>query len=265
MADLVYDDKFYRRRHLDTQYAAMKILSIVTDGLSITQDSIVDIGCGVGTWLKVGKENFGFQRAVGIDGSYVPKKYLQISKEEFVPANLENYSVNKILKINNNHKFSIAISMEVAEHITPKKRGAVLFVEKLCALSDIICFSAALPEQGGDAHVNERRLSYWKNIFEQFGYEIYDVIRPSIWNDKKIPVWYRSNAVIFYNIKAEKTFNKDNIHIKPIIDVVHPDMFEKKVRELKRQNELLIKNRNIHCIVKEHICDSMNKMKKRFQ
>lgn len=145
MFEQVYNDDFYKNRNRDTYYAAETILNLVLKRLLITPKSIVDIGCGVGTWLQVANIKYNINTVVGVDGDYVPRRYLQIKENEFVTCNLENYSVDKVMK--ENRKFDIAISLEVAEHIS--EENAFNFINKLCKLSDVVVFSAAVPKQGG--------------------------------------------------------------------------------------------------------------------
>lgn len=147
MENHIYDDNFYKKRNRDTEYAAVKIWDSICKRLNDSPKSVVDVGCGVGTWLRVGKEKYGVNTVVGIDGAYVPDKYLQIDKEDYIADDLETYSVVPVLRKNNNNRFDIAVSLEVAEHISASQ--AEVFIGKLCDLSDIICFSAAIPGQGG--------------------------------------------------------------------------------------------------------------------
>ena len=60
--------------------------------------SIVDIGCGTGTWLKVFEEN-GISDILGIDGEYVDKSLLKIDKVKFVDFDLEKLLRENFLKI----------------------------------------------------------------------------------------------------------------------------------------------------------------------
>jgi hypothetical protein len=116
--------------------------------------------------------------------------------------------------------------MEVAEHLPPEL--AMDFVNFLCQLSDIILFSAATSGQGGTNHVNEQRLSFWKNLFNNNNFKMYDLIRPQIWSNSHISPWYKQNSVIFSKNKIEvesETF--DNI-----VDVVHPEILEMKSKEM---------------------------------
>ena len=49
--------------------------------------SMVDVGCGVGTWAKVFQQ-CGVVEVVGIDGSYVDKSQLRIPLDAFKPTDL---------------------------------------------------------------------------------------------------------------------------------------------------------------------------------
>ena len=57
----------------------------------IMPKSVVDIGCGIGNFLKVFKEN-GVVDILGIDGSWVNRELLakNISLTEFIEHDLEN-------------------------------------------------------------------------------------------------------------------------------------------------------------------------------
>ena len=94
-------------------------------------------------------------------------------------------------------RFDLAQSLEVAEHL-PKASGE-RFVDSLCALSDIVMFSAAQPGQGGEGHVNERRPSDWAADFAQRGYGAYDAIRPSLAHEPRVAPWYRFNTILYVN------------------------------------------------------------------
>ena len=124
----------------------------------------------------------------------------------------------------------MAISLEVAEHLKPERSAT--FIKDICDAADVVLFSAATKYQGGDGHINEQRLSYWVELFKQQGYGMIDVVRPQIWNNTNIPVWYRENIVVFYNLKSE-TISKAATEAmikydEKLVDVIHPDLFEKR-------------------------------------
>lgn len=218
MKHRVYDDTFYKNRNEQTKYAARKIINILFDYFEV--ESAIDIGCGVGTWLNELK-NQGIKKVKGLDGDYVNRKYLVIDNNEFVPTDISD-------TINVKEKYDLAISLEVAEHL-PIER-AKSFVSDLCKMSDVVMFSAAIKFQGGDNHINEQRISYWIQLFKNNGYEVMDIIRPEIWTDIKIPVWYRENMVIFVNkYKFDKSFYQKKSE-KSILDMVHPELYEAKIK-----------------------------------
>jgi SAM-dependent methyltransferase len=149
--------------------------------------SVVDVGCGIGTWLKVFEEN-GVQDILGIDGDYVDKSLLKIDNQKFIEYDLEKL-------YNTDRKFDLAISLEVAEHLSFD--SANVFVKTVCNLSDTILFSAAIPNQGGQNHINEQEPNYWIEKFESEGYHLFDIVRPIFWENDNVDPWYRQNMLLF--------------------------------------------------------------------
>lgn len=215
MKEPLYNSKFYENRNLETQYSATVIAEIILKFVAV--ESVIDIGCGVGTWLQAFKSKNPEIHIVGVDGSYVDRRYMTIQEGEFYPRDLEK-------PVSFEEKFDLALSLEVAEHLSPYRAKG--FVEDLCKLSDNVLFSAATVGQGGVGHINEQRLSYWIGLFVDKGYTMYDVIRPEIWTDKKIPWWYRQN-IVFFSKKDIKDSHKK------VIDIIHPDVYERVVIELE--------------------------------
>lgn len=216
-----YNKSFYSNLHDETEYSAEAITGIVQD--LIKPSSVVDVGCGVGTWLKVMERN-GINDILGIEGTWVKDEAIVISKDKFLKADL-----SKPLQID--RQFDLAISMEVAEHI--EERKAEQFVKSLVSLAPAILFSAAVPGQGGVHHVNEQWPDYWKERFVKYGYASVDCVRPQIWNDKRIKVWYIQNSFLY--IKQDKLSNypgltKYQSSGSTMISVIHPRLFEYKLK-----------------------------------
>ena len=111
--------------------------------------SVVDIGCGIGTFLHCFKKE-GVNHILGVDGEWVNKKLLHryINSDEFLLADLE-----ESLKLDT--QFDLVLSLEVAEHL--KKESADIFVQNLISAGKLILFSAAIPQQGGQNHINEQK------------------------------------------------------------------------------------------------------------
>ena len=130
--------------------------------------SVVDVGCGTGTWLKIFEAN-GVQDILGIDGNYVDQKLLKIDFDKFIAYDLETFFKSE-------KKFDLAISLEVAEHLSID--SADVFVQTLSGLSETIIFSAAITNQGGQNHINEQEPKYWIEKFENLEYKLFDILRP---------------------------------------------------------------------------------------
>jgi len=178
---------FYDQRHAFTLYSAKAILGLIDKNFASVK-SIVDLGCGVGTWLFCATEN-GASKCVGVEGPWlnevtdlpIPRDWIQIQDLEH--------------KWTLDEGFDLAISLEVAEHLSPT--AGKRLVLNLTKASKLVLFSAAIPDQGGHGHINEQWPEYWQAIFAEQGYRALDCIRPVIQSDIKIPFWYRQNILIF--------------------------------------------------------------------
>ena len=219
----VYGLNFYKNRHSRTVFSAEKILSVLLKNLPKIESG-VDFGCGVGTWLSVLK-NKGAMDVLGLDGMWVNRDLLEISKNEFKQVDFE-------APITLTKKYDLAISLEVAEHIS--QNNAEQFVNSLAMASDFILFSAAILLQGGTNHINEQWQSYWCELFSKKGYKCFDFIRNEIWHEKKIPVSYRQN-VLFYakeslidKLELFEKITKDMVSL----NVVHPESYLAKTDQM---------------------------------
>ena len=104
-----YDENFYRAQKDGSLRSAMTILPLVAE--FVHPRTVVDVGCGVGGWLAVWQKNYGAE-IYGIDGDYVDRSQLFIDEKFFHPANLEE-------RIKVKRRFDLAMTIEVAEHLTP--------------------------------------------------------------------------------------------------------------------------------------------------
>lgn len=190
--------------------------------------SVVDVGCGLGTFLRAFKEK-GVQEIQGIDGPWCRKELLfeNMQPEEFLETNMESVIVL-------DRKFDLAVCLEVAEHLTPQRADS--FVHDLTKLSDLVLFAAAIPRQGGEHHYNEQWLGYWQTRFEQHGYQLFDVFKPMIWNNEKIFWWYKQNMVLF--VKKGKAPEKlQALPTHTFGNIIHPELFE-TVTDYREKNAI---------------------------
>ena len=58
-------------------------------------------------------------------------------------------------------------------------------------------FSAAIPYQGGQNHINEQEPNYWIEKFENEGFKLFDILRPLFWDNTEVDSWYRQNMLLF--------------------------------------------------------------------
>jgi SAM-dependent methyltransferase len=149
--------------------------------------SVVDVGCGVGAWLAVFRRN-GVEDILGLDGDYIDRNILQIPVERFQATDL-----SKQLSIP--RTFDLAICLEVAEHIPAEFSGP--FIESLTRLAPAVLFSAAIPYQGGNHHVNEQWPDKWAELFKTHGYLPVDFVRRRVWQNESVEVWYAQNTLLF--------------------------------------------------------------------
>lgn len=189
----IYDISFYKSQAEGSYTSAQEILPIIFKIKKIK--SIVDIGCGVGTWLRVAQK-LGCEKCVGYEGRWLRK----IKQKE---KNIKIIIVDLEKKIKSSTRYDLALSLEVAEHLSPKRARS--FIKDLCSLSDLILFSAARPQQGGTNHLNEQPPSFWAEIFIKEGYWPLDLIRPKIKNNDRVEEWYKNNTLLFV-----KTLNYKN-------------------------------------------------------
>lgn len=187
--------------------------------------SVVDIGCGQGTWLAAAEE-LGATKLTGLDGPWVDPATLFSNNISFRAVNLES-------DFQSDEKFDLCICVEVAEHVSPD--GAHRFVKNLCAMSEVVLFSAAIRQQGGVMHVNEQRQSYWANLFKDAGYECIDLFRPLFWTDQRVETWYRQNALLY--IKPSHPIAAKIKQREPLpgpLDIVHPELYEGNLETYRR-------------------------------
>ena len=228
-----YTREFYSA-YADLSYrSAATVVPIVNDILGQPK-RIVDVGCGVGTWLRAWKE-LGAASVLGIDGAHVKADQLLIKKSEFLSMDLESPSVP------NGAPFDLAQTLEVAEHLPPCVAPA--YVEFLCSLSPVVLFSAAIPHQGGMSHRNEQWPEYWANLFDRNGYTIFDVIRPAVWNNTDVEYYYAQNAFIFADRERSTICSRlDQARAslgKMPLALVHPTKWGEQVAAIPRFDRLL--------------------------
>ena len=215
--NLGYSNEFFDTIRDGSRRSAEVVAPIVIELLQ--PKSIVDVGCGDGSWLSVFRA-LGISDLLGLDGDYVDRGRLQIPEDRFRATDLS-------LPFALDRSFDVAMSLEVAEHLPPS--SAKGFVDSLTQLAPLILFSAAIPLQGGTNHLNEQWPEYWVELFKTHDYLAVDFIRGRIWSNPQVEWYYAQNTLLFAH--AECLRNNDELSRlyqqtnREQLSLVHPTRF----------------------------------------
>lgn len=215
MGSYLHDESVHNTR------APSKILPFVFD--IFRPRSVLDVGCGTGTWLHVAR-HLGCSEIFVVEVHHLDVEKIILEKDRMIFKD-PNFPFNL------NRKFDLIFCIEVAEHLCPESVESL--VDSLCLHSDIILFSAAIPYQGGQNHLNEQWPDWWQDLFEKRGFLAYDIIRPKFWNDKDVFYWYKQNLIIY----SRKPLNGWSPVEGKVLSHVHPHLFEQKANQLKKLQE----------------------------
>lgn len=206
----LYSPAFYEGQSPASHLAGRVVLPRVLELTAAA--SLVDVGCGVGTWVAAGRE-LGVPRVLGVDGPHVQRTSLLVPQECFRSVDLSLRGATSGLG-----RFDLAISLEVAEHL-PRERASS-FVAELVQLAPAVLFSAAIPYQGGTDHINEQWPSWWAELFAGHGYRPVD-LRCEFWEARDIPNWYRQNMLLYVAASHPASARA----VDRVVDAVLPDHY----------------------------------------
>jgi hypothetical protein len=215
----LYDARFYEGHVATSLLSARLYLKYLWQ--FVQPDSVLDVGCGRGAWLKACHE-LGSRTLLGYDGDWN-------SQSEMLDDNVQFHSIDLNEPFAPPHMVDLAISLEVAEHLKPST--APQFVKCLTDASDVVLFSAAYVKQGGTNHINEQHHSYWARLFAEQDFAPFDLFRPVFWGNKDVCFWYRQNTFLYCR-RSSKASDQIAAHgLKAIaepsfMDCVHPDLFD---------------------------------------
>ncbi len=179
-----YSSEFFSRQQEGSFQSALRILPLVFE--LVSPRSVIDVGCGVGTWLEAAR-TFGAVDVIGLDGDYVDRRLLRIPESCFRSTDLSRPFACE-------RTFDLALSLEVAEHLPDTSASAL--VDSLTRLAPVVLFSAAIPKQSGEHHINLQWQSWWVNQFNRRGFHAVDCIRRRVWNDTDVEWWYAQNMFL---------------------------------------------------------------------
>ena len=179
--------------------------------------SVVDVGCGTGQWLRAFEEH-GVGDLLGLDTGSAPDDLMAIDPDFCRVVDLRTPPPL-------GRSFDLALCLEVAEHLPPS--AGPRLVEYLCSLAPVALFSAAIPGQGGNDHLNEQWPSYWASLFARHGYVAVDALRPTFWENEGVAWFYRQNMLLFLRPEEQRSLVLDGLELLPAppLPLVHPELY----------------------------------------
>jgi SAM-dependent methyltransferase len=214
MSSLKYSRGFFKDQQGESASSAQVVVPLIQE--YIAAKSVVDVGCGIGTWL-VEFQKRGVSDILGIDGEWVSAEQRKIPKEAFQAADLRS-------PLQVPRRFDLALCVEVAEHL--EAQYAFSLVKSLTQLAPVVAFSAAIPYQGGTGHVNEQWPDYWSQLFSKHDYVCFDPLRLAIWQDHRVAWWYSQNLLLFVHREHAGRLVKLTEHlVSEPVRLVHPENF----------------------------------------
>jgi glycosyltransferase involved in cell wall biosynthesis/SAM-dependent methyltransferase len=216
---MAYDDRFYDEMSASAGRSAKVVVPLVLD--LVRPRRVIDVGCGVGTWLSVFREH-GCE-VVGIDGDWVAERALAIPRECFIRHDLEASPPPAV------GRFDLVVCLELAEHLSSDRADGL--IDGLTGYGPVVMFSAAIPHQGGAHHVNEQWPEYWAARFATRGFVPLDVLRWKLWDHPEVSWFYKQNALLFVAREKleELPWARDAAQaacVRAPLAVVHPSCLE---------------------------------------
>jgi SAM-dependent methyltransferase len=205
-----YGSLFYRYQREGAFESALCTLPLLLKAVSI--ESVLDIGCGAGAWLAAYR-HLGVPDLLGVDGDYVDRSMLMMDAAHFRAFDIA-------APFDLGRKFDIVQCLEVAEHV-PSHSSSVL-LDNIVRHGKRVLFSAAVPGQGGENHINERPYAYWRAMFSARDFRLFDFMRGRMSQIPSIEPWYRYNILFFahdsvvdrlpYEVLVSRVGEREPIH-----------------------------------------------------
>lgn len=196
MGEHQYGEDFYAYIDAGSRRSARAVAALLMPEMRI--DSLLDVGAGHGAWAAEWR-SAGVADVLAVDGDYVRRDQLAVPPSQFRAHDLAT-------PLDLERRFDLVQSLEVAEHLPADK--ADLFVDNLTRHGDAILFSAAVPHQGGEHHVNEQPPEYWRARFAARGYGVFDFLRPRLAGRSEVMPWYRFNTYLYANEAGEQRLSE---------------------------------------------------------
>lgn len=217
--------KYNHENNIHNQETPSILLPVILSGLEVS--SLLDVGAGTGVWINAARESEIID-CVGVDGIVLNSENLKCEAGLITQIDLtQEFRLGR--------SFDVALCLEVAEHLPAS--AAPILIQSIVNHADLCFFSAAIPGQDGQNHINCQWPEYWQYLFNEFGFMCVDDIRPKIWN---VPVdpWYKQNM-----FRAFKSLDAGS---EPrIASLIHPEMLQFIKPSVPRKKRLVQRVKNV--------------------
>lgn len=187
---------------------------------------MLDVGAGRGHWLDVAEQLWPDCKLAGVDieasrGGLVHEWDAESGASLGLwHGHLDGECIQR--------RWPLVLCLEVAEHLSPDAGDHL--IRELSRVAKRVLWSAAIPGQGGDGHVNEQWPAYWGERFNQHGFFLTDPWRLALWNDERVEPWYRQNLLL----AKSGVHDPNDAHLYPLAmsappHLVHPAVFQAKI------------------------------------
>jgi hypothetical protein len=211
--------------------SARAVLPLLAAGLG-EPSGLLDVGCGEGHWMREAHRLWSTSTMLGLD-------LVEDTEHGFPMTSAWDAELGQRMPLRGGpsptekdengmpatalYRWPLVLCLEVAEHVSPE--AGDWLVEELCRVAERVVFSAAIPGQGGDGHVNEQWPTYWWERFAQQGWRLHDPYRPHLWRLPDVEPWYAQNLLL-----AQPIGNGGGIG-EPPLHLVHPAVFDAKLAQ----------------------------------
>ncbi|NET70797.1 MAG: methyltransferase domain-containing protein [Sphaerospermopsis sp. SIO1G2] len=194
----------YTEEYFSSWFFDMDYQSIATTIVEIFQPkTVADFGCGPGNLSKE-LAKLGVQ-VTAVDG-YSQPDFSGFSVE-FHRLDLNDSEA--IANFFTNKSFDLSVSVEVAEHLKPET--SPILVNWLTKVAPVVIFSASVPEQESEGHINLRPREYWHDLFTQHNFVVGDRIRERLRPHPRVAHWYRYSVLDYVHVEHPLIPNSDEV------------------------------------------------------
>jgi len=202
---------------LGSRSAAEVIVPLVME--RIRPASVLDLGAGVGSFMKVFIDH-GLTDIAGVDLCDFESDLLVVDASLITAADLNQ-------PVDRGRCYDVAVCLEVAGFLPNHD----VIVASLVRHAPVVLFSAAGPYQDLPRQQFGAYPSTWVGRFAAHDYEVVDVFRPALWNDERVPFWFRQNLLMFVHRPHLESHPElaAPVRVPAPLDIVHPELLEMMV------------------------------------